>query len=121
MKLAALMRANDPKVKIPDTEAKWKRWQDAARLLIDADERHFEEAVAVLEFSQADEFWKTNILSMPKFREKYDQLRAKWVGSRQRVTAAVATHQQPSTADLMAAYERRDASGDDRRRRAGVR
>jgi hypothetical protein len=123
MKLAALMRANDPKVKIPDTEAKWKRWQDAARLLIDADERHFEEAVAVLEFSQADEFWKTNILSMPKFREKYDQLRAKWVGSRQRVQAAVATHQQPSTADLMAAYERRDASGgtDDRHRRAGVR
>jgi hypothetical protein len=123
MKLAALMRHNDPKAKIPDTETKWKRWQDAARLLIDADERHFEEAVAVLEFSQADEFWKGNILSMPKFREKYMQLRAKWIGSRQRAQAAVATSQQPTTADLMAAYERRDAAGgtDERRRRAGVR
>jgi hypothetical protein len=81
MRLAALMRANDPKAKIPDTEGKWKRWQDAARLLIDRDERHFEEAVVVLEFSQADEFWKTNILSMPTFREKYPQLRLKWAGS----------------------------------------
>ena len=121
MLLAALMRERDPKAKIPKTAAAWKRWQDAARLLIDSDERHFEEAEQVLRFSQADEFWKTNILSMPKFREKYDQLRAKWIGSRQRAQAAVATHQQPSTADLMAAYERRDASGDDRRRRAGVR
>jgi hypothetical protein len=123
MLLAALMRERDPKVKIPDTETKWRRWQDAARLLIDADERHFEEVEQVLRFSQADEFWKTNILSMPTFREKYDKLRAKWIGSRQRAQAAVATSQQPTTADLMAAYERRDAAGgtDERRRRAGVR
>jgi hypothetical protein len=123
MLLAALMRERDPKVKIPQTASAWKRWQDAARLLIDADERHFEEAEQVLRFSQADEFWKTNILSMPTFREKYDKLRAKWIGSRQRAQAAVATSQQPTTADLMAAYERRDAAGgtDERRRRAGVR
>jgi hypothetical protein len=122
MRLAALMLRNDPKAKIPDTVGKWKRWQDAARLLIDADERHYEEIVAVLEFSQADEFWKGNILSMPKLREKYPQLRAKWIGSRQRAQAAVATSQQPTTADLMAAYGRNAADGiDDRRRRAGVR
>ena len=121
MKLAALMRDNDPKVKIPDTAGKWKRWQDAARLLIDRDERHFEEASAVLEFALTDEFWKTNILSMPTFREKYDQLRAKWVGSRQRVIAARATFQQPTTADLMAAYGRRDDPQAERRRRAGAR
>jgi hypothetical protein len=121
MRLAALMLANDPKARIPKTVAAWKRWQDAARLLIDADERHYEEADAVLEFSQADEFWKGNILSMPKFREKYPQLRQKWIGSRQRVQAAVATSQQPTTADLMAAYERRDDPAESRRRRAGVR
>jgi hypothetical protein len=121
MRLASLMLANDPKARIPKTAAAWKRWQDAARLLIDAEERHFEEADAVLEFSQADEFWKGNILSMPKFREKYPQLRQKWIGSRQRVQAAVATSQQPTTADLMAAYERRDDPAESRRRRAGVR
>jgi hypothetical protein len=114
---------NDPKAKIPKTASAWKRWQDAARLLIDADERHFEEAAAVLEWTQADDFEKANIHSMPKFRERYPQLRMKWAGSRGRAQAAVATHQQPSTADLMAAYERRDAAGgtENRRRRAGVR
>jgi hypothetical protein len=123
MKLAGLMLRNDPKAKIPKTASAWKRWQDAARLLIDADERHFEEAAAVLEWTQADDFEKANIHSMPKFRERYPQLRMKWAGSRGRAQAAVATHQQPSTADLMAAYERRDAAGgtENRRRRAGVR
>jgi hypothetical protein len=28
----------------------------------------------VLRWSQADEFWRSNILSMPKFREKFGQL-----------------------------------------------
>lgn len=121
MRLAGHMLRNDPKARIPKTVSAWKRWQDAARLLIDAEERHFEEAVEVLNFCQADEFWKANILSMPTFREKYPQLRAKWIGSRQRVQAAVATHQQPSTADLLAAYERRNGDGSEIKRRAGVR
>jgi hypothetical protein len=120
MRLASLMLANDPKARIPKTAAAWKRWQDAARLLIDADERHYEEADAVLGFSQRDDFEKSNILSMPKFRERYPQLRLKWMRE-QRPSNGAAAAPPVTTADLMAAYERRDDPAESRRRRAGVR
>lgn len=52
-------------------------WRDAARLLLDRDKRPVGEAERLIRWCQADEFWRSNILSMPKFREKYDQLRLK--------------------------------------------
>lgn len=52
-----------------------KRWRDAARLLIDVDERELSKALALIEWSQRNEFWRRNIQSMSKFREKYDALR----------------------------------------------
>lgn len=52
-----------------------KAWHNAARLLITADRRHIEKAADLIRWCQADPFWRANILSMPKFREKYDQLR----------------------------------------------
>ncbi|MGQ4531823.1 helix-turn-helix domain-containing protein [Dermabacteraceae bacterium P13138] len=51
------------------------RWRDEARRLLDKDGIPLEEALTVLDWSQNDEFWKRNILSLPKFREKYDRLR----------------------------------------------
>lgn len=50
-------------------------WRKAARLMLDRDARDLTQALALIEWCQADEFWRSNILSMPKFREKYDQLR----------------------------------------------
>ena len=38
------------------------------------DKRTQEEIDAMIEFSQNHSFWKANILSMPKLREKFDQL-----------------------------------------------
>jgi DNA-binding Lrp family transcriptional regulator len=52
-----------------------KRWLDAARLLVDADGRDPHEAKALIEWALRDSFWMQNIHSMPKFRERYDQLR----------------------------------------------
>lgn len=52
-------------------------WLDAARLLIDRDGRDPHEAKSLLEWACRDSFWRSNILSMPKFRERYDQLRLK--------------------------------------------
>lgn len=52
-----------------------KRWLDAERLLLTADDRDPAEAERLIRWCQADEFWRGNILSMPKFRERYDQLR----------------------------------------------
>lgn len=51
-----------------------KRWYDAARLLIDNDGRTEQDIHAAIDWCQDDEFWRANILSLPKLREKYDQL-----------------------------------------------
>jgi hypothetical protein len=105
-RLAELMIANDPKAKV-DPES--KRWLDSARLLVDTDGRHFEEAIAVLEWCQADEFERTVVLSMPKFRKRYGALRLKWLRERQSAAAArtVSRETPPiaTTADLVAAYQ----------------
>lgn len=52
-----------------------KTWHDAARLMLDNDRRTEEEVHGAIEWCQADEFWRSNVLSMPKLREKFDQLR----------------------------------------------
>lgn len=54
-----------------------KTWRDAARKLLDLDSRPLEQALALIEWCQDDEFWRANVMSMPKFRSKYDQLRLK--------------------------------------------
>lgn len=51
-----------------------KRWRDAARLLLDVDGKTVAQVSAAINWSQDDEFWRANILSMPKLREKYDAL-----------------------------------------------
>lgn len=76
--LIGLMTENG--VKIPERIP--KPWLDAARLMIDRDGREPNEARAVLEWACRDSFWRANILSMPKFREKYDQLRLQSANSR---------------------------------------
>jgi hypothetical protein len=52
-----------------------KGWQDAARLMLDKDGRSEAEVHAAIEWCQSHHFWRTNVLSMPKLREKFDQLR----------------------------------------------
>lgn len=52
-----------------------KAWRDAARLLIDSDERTEDQVHIAIDWCQDNDFWRSNILSMPKLREKYEQLR----------------------------------------------
>lgn len=52
-----------------------KKWQDAARLMIDKDGRTYDSIMGAIHWSQNDPFWRSNILSMPKLREKYDTMR----------------------------------------------
>lgn len=54
-----------------------KKNRDAARLLLARDKRPFGEAMELVRWCQRDSFWRSNILSMSKFREKYDRLRLK--------------------------------------------
>jgi len=51
------------------------RWLDAARLLLDNDGRTEAEVHRAIDWCQADEFWRANVLSMPKLRERFDQMR----------------------------------------------
>jgi hypothetical protein len=51
------------------------KWRDAARLMLDRDGRTEQEIHGAIDWCQADEFWRANVMSLPKLREKYDQLR----------------------------------------------
>jgi hypothetical protein len=69
--LHRLLVAKDVKVNIT------QEWRDSARLLLDRDGRDLAEARRLIDWCQRDDFWGKNILSMPKFRKQYDQLRLK--------------------------------------------
>ena len=66
-------------------------WRTAARLLLDKDARPLAEAQALIDWCQNDSFWRGNILSMPTFREKYDQLRLRAMEGRGGQRLRVAT------------------------------
>lgn len=68
--LDAALAANG--VKAP---SRTKKNLDAARLLLDRDNHTVEEVCRAIDFATNDEFWRSNILSMSKLREKYEQLR----------------------------------------------
>lgn len=52
-----------------------QHWRDSARRMIDLDGVALEDVLGAIRWSQNNEFWRANILSMPKLRQKYDQLR----------------------------------------------
>ncbi|MFK0222163.1 hypothetical protein ACIQWN_28735 [Streptomyces vinaceus] len=68
--LADLMEANGCR-----RPAITKDWRDAARLLIDKDGVPLDDVLGAIRWSQANDFWRSNILSMPKLRKQYDTLR----------------------------------------------
>jgi len=51
------------------------KWYDACRLMIEIDKREPESIRKAIDWCQRNEFWRSNIRSMPKLREKYDTLR----------------------------------------------
>jgi hypothetical protein len=53
------------------------RWADTMRLLHEVDRHSWEEIASLVDWCQADQFWRSNILSADKLREKWDQLTAK--------------------------------------------
>ncbi|WIE54209.1 hypothetical protein [Curtobacterium sp. MCBD17_003] len=55
--------------------ARTKKNLDAARLLLDRDEHTVDQVLRAIRWATNDPFWRANILSMSKLREKYDQLR----------------------------------------------
>lgn len=78
-----------------------KRWTEAARLLIDVDGRTVEQIERAIDWCQQDDFWRSNILSMPKLRERYDQIRLA-AQRKQARTPPAPVYRNPTTDD---AYE----------------
>jgi hypothetical protein len=60
--------------------------------MLDRDGRTEDQIHRAIDWCQDDEFWRANILSMPKLREKYDQLRL-------RATQRTNGHRKTSTTD----------------------
>lgn len=52
-----------------------KAWRDSARLLLDRDGRTPQQVAWIIGWCQSDEFWRSNILSMPTLRKQFDRLR----------------------------------------------
>jgi len=90
-------------------------WLDSARLLLDRDGRSEEEAHAAIDWCQDHTFWRSNILSMPKLREKFDQLRKQAIAERERPAGNSRNDQ------FQAQQERAMARAVERERQMGIR
>jgi predicted phage replisome organizer len=67
------MRQNNPEAKEPN----FQTWSNQIRLMIERDNRKPEQIRNMIDWCQNDSFWKTNILSTKKLRDKYDQLKVR--------------------------------------------
>lgn len=78
------------------------KWRTEARLLLDRDRKDPAEIRSVIDWATSDPFWRANILSVPKFRSKYDQLRLAMQsrGGRRPVGDGIASHPDEAYNDL---------------------
>jgi hypothetical protein len=89
--LKNLILQNNPKAKPPNLQ----KWAKQIDLMLRVDKRTPEEIEQVIRLSQQDTFWRQNILSTEKLREKFDQLYLKMQTERQKVVPLV-----PPAADM---------------------
>ncbi|WP_242363592.1 hypothetical protein [Limosilactobacillus antri] len=59
------------------TESQKQKWADSIRLMIERDNRTPQKIRNMIDWCQADSFWKQNILSTAKLRKQYDAMRLK--------------------------------------------
>ena len=63
------------KQKFPQNESQRQRWAKDFDLMIRRDKIDADDIAEVIDWCQNDSFWRSNILSGKKVREKYQQLR----------------------------------------------
>lgn len=85
-KLAAYLfsriKENNPNAK-DMSESRLQNWADDARKLLELDKRDKKLVAEVIDWCQADSFWCTNILSVNKLRQRFDQLTIAMNGKKQ--------------------------------------
>jgi hypothetical protein len=64
------VRKNNEKAKMPNIQ----KWCDTFRLIIERDDRDPEDIKQVIQWSQNNDFWMSNILSPEKLRKQFDTL-----------------------------------------------
>lgn len=70
-------RITDNSPKFPQSETQRQRWAKDFDFMIRIDKISPNDIAKVIDWCQGDTFWKSNILSGKKLREKYQQLRIK--------------------------------------------
>lgn len=75
-----------------------KGWREAARLMLTRDHRTAEQIRNAIDWCQNDDFWRSNVMSMPTLRKQYDRLRleAKRKSAMQSQTSANSRPATPS-------------------------
>lgn len=109
-KLKAFILQNNPNARTPTNLQKWAADFDK---MLRIDSRSLEDIDSVMEFSQTDSFWLSNILSAGKLREQFDKL---YLQSKRRPRGDPPahkrqfTHQHPVT-DLQQVIKRKTMLG----------
>jgi hypothetical protein len=70
LRLYQKILSNNENHKEPD----FQKWANDVRLMLERDNRTEEQIIYLIDWCQQDSFWKSNILSTSKLREKFDQL-----------------------------------------------
>ena len=76
----SLIKKNKPDFRDPDLQ----KWSHEINLMISEDKRSIESIEKVMSWVQNDGFWKLNILSIEKLREKFDQLELQMLEGKRR-------------------------------------
>lgn len=72
--LVASCKALFPNSKVPSTEAEREKWAVEIERMKRLDERNESDILEALTYATTDNFWKSNIRSTKKFREKFETL-----------------------------------------------
>lgn len=106
-RLRTRILANKPDAKV----APAARWARTMRLMLERDGRRADRIAAVIDWCQAHRFWRSNILSADKLREKFDQLELQMQGGDSRSSARPPTHpdDRPADGDKFAPLRARQA------------
>ena len=87
MYLFSKIKENNPDHK-KLTDSQKQKWADHIRLMIERDKRTPQHIHKMIDWCQADDFWKQNILSTAKLRRQYDTMapkaNAQWQSNQQR-------------------------------------
>ena len=89
--LADRMLENNPKAK-PTSEKQLQNWANDVRLMVQRDSRTLADIQVLIDWSQGNTFWRANVLSMGKLREKFDQL---WLRMQEPARASPAARNRP--------------------------